>query len=288
MTPTNNKPIQVSAICDALGAFLASSDAECMRSIAGGRVFRSPIGAGQPADSPSFAEVARRVPGHLTPSDAFQRVHPDSNAAPLSVLSTALPIAETIVAHNAAAQGAPSDSWFDQRWKAPKIFDIAEPFVLEYFAARGVRAVFVPSRDFFAFRKTDAGAPFSNWSERHIAWASGLGTFGIHGGMITNEAGAAHRLMSYIVECELAPIAHVSEDPFGNCLHRAEGGCGECIPRCPAAAITPEHGHDVPRCMAQCGANAEICEQRLGHRTGACALCMAGVPCSTQNPRNHA
>ena len=41
--------------------------------------------------------------------------------------------------------------------------------------------------------RTDGKGYFSNWSERHIAYAAGLGTFSLSDGFII-ERGIAHRL----------------------------------------------------------------------------------------------
>ena len=43
---------------------------------------------------------------------------------------------------------------------------------------------------------------YSNWSERHIAYAAGLGTFSLSDGFIT-ERGIAHRCGSAVVGLEL-------------------------------------------------------------------------------------
>jgi len=47
--------------------------------------------------------------------------------------------------------------------------------------------------------------PSSNWSERHIAYAAGMGTFSLNDAFIT-EKGIAIKLLSVVTELEIFPI----------------------------------------------------------------------------------
>ncbi|MDY6824326.1 MAG: hypothetical protein SWH68_11110 [Thermodesulfobacteriota bacterium] len=51
----------------------------------------------------------------------------------------------------------------------------------------------------------------SPWSHRHIAYAAGLGKFGMHDFLIT-EKGCTHRLGSFVVHKKLQPNRQRSDD----------------------------------------------------------------------------
>jgi epoxyqueuosine reductase len=84
----------------------------------------------------------------------------------------------------------------------------------------------------------------SNWSQRHVAYAAGLGTFGLSDGFITPK-GVAIRVGSVVCDLELTPSQRTYAHYRVNCLHYREGSCGRCIQRCPAGAISTE-GHERP------------------------------------------
>ncbi len=72
----------------------------------------------------------------------------------------------------------------------------------------------------------------SRWSERHAAFASGLGTFGLTRAIIT-ERGCAGRFASILTELPLAPTPRKYTSVYGNCIR-----CGACADRCPVNAIS--------------------------------------------------
>ena len=75
----------------------------------------------------------------------------------------------------------------------------------------------------------------SAWSERHIAHACGLGTFGLCDGLIT-PVGKSMRLGSVIAQMPVEPASRPYTDHHAYCLHYARGTCGVCMQRCPVGA----------------------------------------------------
>ncbi len=70
------------------------------------------------------------------------------------------------------------------------------------------------------FRVNDvrAGEPFgSNWSERHVAYISGLGTFSLSKGIIT-EKGMAGRLISLVTDAPLPPTPRAYTELYEYCI----------------------------------------------------------------------
>jgi hypothetical protein len=139
---------------------------------------------------------------------------------------------------------------------------------------------------FFKRYPSDNG-PSSNWSERHIAYACGQGTFSLSDGLIT-ERGIAHRCGNVVTDLVLPPSPRTAKSPFSNCLFYLGVNCRSCIERCPAMAIT-EKGHDKIKC-AQYLRSAGYSPEMVGfvydnaRSIAGCGLCQTKVPCEFQNP----
>jgi epoxyqueuosine reductase QueG len=83
-------------------------------------------------------------------------------------------------------------------------------------------------------------------SERHAAYASGLGIFGLCDGLITPK-GKAMRARSVVARIQIPPTQRPYTDHHAYCLFLTKGICEECIPRCPVGALS-EVGHDKVKC----------------------------------------
>jgi len=134
---------------------------------------------------------------------------------------------------------------------------------------------------------TNEKGPYSNWSERHIAYAAGHGTFSLSDGLIT-KCGIAHRCGSVATDLMLPVSLRTATNPYSNCLFYVDGSCNACIKRCPAGAIT-EKGHDKIKCLSYLhgiGYSAEALKDRYNNDTSVagCGLCQTKVPCEFQNP----
>jgi epoxyqueuosine reductase QueG len=117
----------------------------------------------------------------------------------------------------------------------------------------------------------------SAWSHRHVAWAAGLGSFGLNNMLITAE-GCCGRLGSVLTTLELeadpAPAAEA-------CLHRRGLPCGVCRRKCVNDALA-EDRFDRARCYEICCENGENFRS-LG-KAAVCGKCVVGLPCSFQVP----
>lgn len=114
----------------------------------------------------------------------------------------------------------------------------------------------------------------SNWSERHVAYACGLGTFGLSKGIITQK-GMAGRLSSIIINKEFEPDErkYLKYDEY--CIK-----CGICIKRCPAHAISFEKGKEHIPCFERLNQTRKKYAPRYG-----CGKCQTAVPCEFKNPK---
>ena len=117
----------------------------------------------------------------------------------------------------------------------------------------------------------------SRWSERHAAYACGLGTFGLSRGLIS-EKGMAGRYASIIISEEWEPSGRKYRGVDDYCSR-----CGACVQKCPVNAISLERGKNNIRCHAY----VEKMKEKYAPRYG-CGKCQVGVPCEFRIPRSNA
>jgi epoxyqueuosine reductase QueG len=123
----------------------------------------------------------------------------------------------------------------------------------------------------------------STWSERHAAFAAGLGTFGLSDGLIT-AVGKAHRVGSVIVDAALTPSSRIYTNHNAYCLWYANSTCGACIQKCPAGAIS-EKGHDKQKCSDYVERTWAYVEENYHFKGYGCGLCQVGIPCESCIPK---
>lgn len=123
------------------------------------------------------------------------------------------------------------------------------------------------------YEDVSEGVFASNWSERHTAFACGLGTFGLSKGIIT-EKGMAGRFASLIIDCEMEPDVRPYTDIYEYCTK-----CGACVHRCPAEAISLDEGKKHVPCSAWMNQSKVKYAPRYG-----CGKCQVKVPCEDRIP----
>jgi epoxyqueuosine reductase QueG len=238
------------------------------------------------ASDPLFATFKEVVgPQQLSPAEAFSLTYATANPGARSVVSVVLPVAEAIRRANARARGQSAPSWTLLRSGTDRFLGLLAQRMVHFLGERGHRAV-APSQ-MPAFRTVRNGKDLtSTWSERHVAFAAGLGTFSVNDGFITDQ-GMAVRLVSVVTDAELQPTSRPDRGVYGYCRLKAGKPCGACIRRCPVGALSAQ-GHDKLLCYNQCYGEAAraLAAERGGIPslgTG-CGLCQTGVPCEARNP----
>lgn len=113
----------------------------------------------------------------------------------------------------------------------------------------------------------------SNWSHRHVAYAGGLGTFGINNMLIT-ESGCSGRYASIITNLPVEPDKMMEEE---YCIYKRNGKCKKCVENCPTGALTTE-GFDRFKCFEQCMKNIDV------FGVDVCGKCATGIPCALKAP----
>jgi len=204
----------------------------------------------------------------------------------VSVIAWILPVSEDTRKNNRQERRFPSKLWAFTRCYGGFFNNALRKQVVGFLENLGHPAaapILFPT--FHSFRDEKAGWT-STWSERHIAYACGLGTFSLNNGLITPK-GIAVGIGSVVTLLKLRPSEKRHRHPKENCLQFRNEKCGRCIPRCPAGAIT-EKGHDKDKCQVYINSeplNRKREEYGLKDSPPSCGLCQTGVPCEFEIPR---
>lgn len=196
-----------------------------------------------------------------------------------SVISWFLPYTDEVRRANGESMSEPSDAWRQARIEGQDTDFALGDAVCHALEAEGFAAIQVSKSGSFKML-----APFcSNWSERHVAYIAGLGTFGLSKGLIT-EKGMAGRFGSVITDAELMSTVRPYRTPFEYCIM-----CRTCARNCPAGAIDFSkgvcEGKDHIPCKAFLKTTEEIQRCGAGERFRyGCGKCQVNVPCECSNP----
>ena len=280
-------------LVESIRDFSLSSPQNRLPAFDGAPIFDEPLVGFADGDDSIFLEYKTVIADfHLTPREALagHPTAPSGKAPPeppsVSVVSIVLPIAkETRLSNRREARG-PSLRWNHTRWQGQDFITNLTLHMASLLEDLGHRAIVPELAPFFKMVELPNGLA-SVWSLRHIAYAAGLGTFGLSDGFITPR-GLALRCGSVVTDLRMEPTLRPYAHHYANCLFHSSGTCGRCIRRCPGGAIS-EKGHDKKRCLEILlfdqkpwmeGAHDE---GYIGAYAG-CGLCQTKVPCEARIP----
>ena len=233
-------------------------------------------------------EVFRDVAGeeHWTPLEIFSITFRDLDvkAQDLSVVSWVLPQTEKTREDQGKEKSFPCERWVRSRIFGEEFNDLVRCQVVQRLDEMGFHGVAPVISSQWSRIESDRYIYSSRWSERHVAHACGLGTFGLCDGLITS-LGKAVRFGSVVVDMPLPVVSRIFESYYDHCPFLKAGKCGACIARCPAGAIS-EIGHDKKRCSDYIQDHvAPYVREKWGleGRAG-CGLCQVGIPCESCIP----
>jgi ferredoxin len=237
-------------------------------------------------DDPLYPKFKEDIgPFHWTPQEIFAATFPGLRVAPgeLTVISWILPQTEQTRRDNSRGKAVSAERWARSR-KYGEDFNIKlRDHLVEVLREAGYDAVAPMNAPAWKWEKSARYGFASSWSERHAAFASGLGTFGLCDGLITPN-GKAMRCGSVVARIAVPPSERPYTDHHAYCLFYFNGSCGKCIERCPADAITRE-GHDKEKCATYVhDVASKSIRSRFGFDTSGCGLCQVGVPCEAEIP----
>ncbi|RNC65092.1 MAG: epoxyqueuosine reductase, partial [Desulfuromonadales bacterium] len=151
-----------------------------------GPYFDEPLVGFAAADDPLFTEYKRIIGDfHLTPAELLE------GAA--TVMVWILPVTQGTRMSNRLESTWPSLKWALTRTHGETLNGLLRRHLVAYLEGLGHRAVapqYAPAWKEFADSPVGVA---STWSERHAAYAAGLGTFSLSDGLITGR-GIAHRV----------------------------------------------------------------------------------------------
>ncbi|WP_312197757.1 epoxyqueuosine reductase [Anaerospora hongkongensis] len=256
--------MQESDVQEIVTTFLETSPLNRVAGWGGIPIYEDPLLGIAAADDRMFGRLKEETavgPQHCSPQEWL----PDAQR----VISYFLPFSKKIREAN-RKQGIAADEWMIGRIQGEVLNNALRDELVNYFTAAGHKAV-SPARDgrFVVINRR------SSWSERHVAYIAGLGTFSLSRSLITRR-GSAGRLGSVIVDCFLEPTPRAYTQYEEYCSK-----CGACILRCPPLAIN-EQGKD----NAVCSAYLDRVLARYQPKYG-CGKCQTGVPCEANIPAIH-
>lgn len=251
-----------------------SADEALRPDLAGMQIYDTPIFAVASAEDPLFLQL--REPevmgeGAFLPSDWLKNAK--------SVISFFLPFTDAVKNSNRAAPVKASDEWLHARIEGQIAVDALGKYICSLLENEGFDAVY-PSGD---ARLSPIAPLVLNWSERHVAYICGLGTFGLSKGLIT-EKGMAGRFGSVVTSALLPVTERPYSTPFEYCTM-----CGACQKKCPANAIDASKGVIDGKSHGICApfVNATKLPPAGPHNRSryGCGKCQVGVPCESKIPK---
>jgi epoxyqueuosine reductase QueG len=242
------------------------------------------VGFASGAD-PLFQEFNEYIgPFHWTPLEIFNQFHPGNSVTPedLTVISWILPQRKAVRDMNRKAKKFPAEEWARVRIEGEKCNAGLRAHVAKTLTDAGYPSVAPMLAPNWAWVKSKNYGYASSWSERHAAYAAGLGTFGLCDGLITPK-GKAMRAGSVVAKIQIKPSIRFYNNHRAWCSFFADGSCGKCIDRCPVRALTTT-GHDKETCRQHLIASSEYVKKTYNYEGYGCGLCQVGVPCETRIP----
>jgi Uncharacterized Fe-S protein len=246
-----------------------SSDKALLPELAGKRIFDSPIfGFGDPNDQ-YLAELSSEDLPLILPKEWFPSVK--------TIISVFFPYSSELKRNNRIKKDRISYEWLHVRIDGQALINMFLKELKEEIEKEGYRSM-IPFQDprYVSSRFKDSPDDFpkysSNWSERHVAYACGLGTFSLTRAVIT-EKGAAGRFGSILTTMETEFTEH-HKGLHDNCTM-----CGACIKKCPVSAISLS-GKDNSKCAEHLRNVLEMHDPYYG-----CSECQVGVPCENKIPK---
>ncbi len=264
-------------------------------------IFGAPLVGVADGDDPLFEEFRHAVsPRHLLPRQVlWLYVRADAEPVQVRVIAWALPFTQAIRRSN-RGEGWPSRLYSLARCNGGALNHGVRRRLTRILREHGYAAVApVLTEHYDAFRSPEHIFS-SSWSERHVAFAAGLGQFGLNGSLIT-PLGTTVRLGSVVTDLPITATPRTYEDYRAPCLRLNGEPCGLCVERCPVGAIS-RSGLDKSKCyqmrravrdrfmdtysrsLHMLPAPVVKSGERVDEYSLGCALCQCGVPCEGGYP----
>ena len=266
--------------------FINKSPENTPKNWANEKAWEDPLVGFSNGDDPLYQEYKEHVgPFHWPPLEIFSNTFPEQEiqAEDLTVVSWVLPQTEVTKSDNRKETTYPSERWARARMFGEEANVKLAKHVVATLQEAGFRAVAPSLSPSFKSMESERYIIASTWSERHAAYASGLGTFGLCDGLITSK-GKAMRCGSVVVNIKIPATKRPYDEHHAYCPFFSKKTCGSCIERCPVGAITSA-GHDKVKCKSYLRTVIrDYVTSHFGFEGYGCGLCQTGVPCESKIP----
>lgn len=241
--------------------------------------YREPLIGFAGADDPLFRKMEKATGRrHLLPEDLLKEAE--------TVISIFLPYSDEVIEGNYDTRNA-SKGWALAYSETNHLLDEITEGLAEEFGKLGYPTVGIKTTHHLSHAHKDhyrEDELYSNWSQRHIAYICGLGTFGLSNLLIT-ERGCAGRLGSLVTAARIRPTGLVKGE---YCLAKRGLECRQCLKNCPARTLG-EKTFDRVKCMNYLIKQRKRQEEVYGLREGTqtCGKCSVNIPCESKIPSVH-
>ena len=229
-------------------------------------------------DDPMFSDLLR--PEALGPQF---RLPKEWLADATRVIAIFLPFSQVIRDDNRDTSETPRGSILHARIEGQATVFESCHFIVDWLEKQGYQAVIPSQNENFCVQSAKVGTEEqgdfdisfrSNWSERHVGYVCGLGTFSLTRGIIT-EKGTAGRVGTIVTDApfEVTPRAYTGITEYCTL-------CGACAKRCPVNAIDTKTGKKLLPCWKY----LEGIKQTLVKPYYGCGKCQISVPCEAGIP----
>jgi len=267
--------------------FVNGSPENTIKNAENEKAWEDPVVGFSSGDDPLYYEFKQHIGSfHWTPIEIFAKTFPQLRvtADQLTVISWVLPHTEATKSDNRKETSLPTERWARARIYGEEVNEKLRRHVVATLQKAGYEAVAPSISPFYEKDKmSERYGLASSWSERHAAYTSGLGTFGLCDGIISPR-GKAIRIASVVANIKILPTNRPYDNRYAYCLFVSKGKCGQCISRCPVGAIS-EAGIDKMKCANyNMQVTTEYVRSHFGFKGYGCGKCHTGVPCESSIP----
>lgn len=215
------------------------------------------------AHDPMFDSLNNEIGrGHISPLTSL--------ASANTVISYFIPFEEDTVLSNKDGRIASRD-WAFAYIETNRLIENLGLAIKERLEKKGYSTILPQGKNL------DRATTSGNYSQRHIAYIAGLGTFGMNRLIIT-EKGCAGRFGSVITELKINPTPRPEKEL---CLYKVDQSCTDCIDACPRGALSTQ-GFSKEKCMEHMKDN-QVIYRDLGD-CKVCGKCVSNAKCRFSIP----
>jgi len=284
---TTNEQNLNSWLRDKIVSFVESSKENSLRDKRSEKARESPLVGFSKGTDPLYPTIKKQIGDfYWTPINIFYHTFPDLPVEfeKVNVVCWILPQTHRTKKQNRKQDRYASESWVRSRLFGEQFNHLLRQRVVNVLTRAGYHALAPANPDLEKWWEHPTHGYVSRWSERHVAFVSGLGTFGLSDGLIT-PLGMAVRIGSVVTNAPLQPTTRPYTDIHQYCrFYNNSHKCEKCMRRCPTGAITPK-GHDKIKCRQYIRQIAPEFAKKYKLDQLACGLCQTKVPCESKIPR---